>query len=475
MNFYKSRTTFGIDAEFKGILPLKAYTNQDYPAPGDPDEAIPFGQPWTGTTTKAAGVLKARRETIKSAIVEKMLWNGDINARMWFFWHNHFGVPIEKLQNPQIALDFYELLARDPQGDFRKLIIHVVYSAGMQIFLDGNQNRVGTPNVNLAREVMELFTLGRGNYTEEDINQAARLLTGYQVNEMGQTIFMLSDHDQGQCQFSEHFQNANIQGFANHLIDLIFEKQPTTVAKFICGKLYRYLISSEIDQDVVIAMAADLIRDNWNIGTAINTLFNTPMDLDHEGCKVKSPIELLAKVVRDFEIPIIADVQARYWVIGLLRRELVDMGMDLGDPPSVKGWQPLYLEPTFDQDWYNPATAMIRHRFLESVFNPWWYSYGDHSFHIDALAVISKVSNPQDPNVVVAEIIDRCFPIPVTAEERNQVKTDCLLSGLDDDRYWTNAWNAYTTNPDERNTSRVAERAKSLLLYIVNHQNYQLL
>ena len=165
-------------------LPLKNWTSVDYPAPLDePDESVKLGETWVNIPTLNLSRHEARRRSLLNFMLADM--NG-FEGRMIMFWLNHFGVSEAKVTHSQQLWWWYELIRSNSVGNFKELIEKVTISPAMLVFLDGATSVKGNPNANYARELFELFTLGKGNgYTEEDINEAARALTGFEILETG--------------------------------------------------------------------------------------------------------------------------------------------------------------------------------------------------------------------------------------------------------------------------------------------------
>lgn len=161
-------------------LPLKDWNDEDYP--GDPD-GIEKGQPWAGTWNTNRAKNQARIRSYRSFLLHDLQGFG---GRMTFFWMNHFGIADSKVLDADMMYEYYALIRKHSVGNFKDMIMEITINPAMLIFLDGETNKKNAPNANYARELFELFTLGRDNgYTETDINEAARALTGWETNDKG--------------------------------------------------------------------------------------------------------------------------------------------------------------------------------------------------------------------------------------------------------------------------------------------------
>jgi uncharacterized protein (DUF1800 family) len=471
------------------FLPVKTYTNEDYPSNGDGDEKIEIGQPWVGHLATSAPVKEARRASLKNAWMLSIIARGDLREKMVFFWHNHFGVTIDPIYESHICWQYHETLRRYALGNFREMIKEITLNAAMLIFLNGDGSVSGDANRNYARELFERFTLGLGRYTEEDISQAAEMLAGFDVTKANGIVqFRYKDFDSDPKQFSEYFgyiridPNGNYSypaGGPNELADLIFQSQEQTVASFIVDKLLSYFVANtDHPTEFVDQLAQVLIDNDWEMKPLLMELFLHPYfsHPDFEGCQIKSPLELIASVQADFMIDLPWDKPVElYRIMGQLRKKCAEMGLDLGEPPSVKGWDAYTQAPEFDILWYTSDAAVIRAKFLESLFDPWTFQLDPpYTFSIDVLEFTKKVPAAEDPNSLLSEVVDRLFPLPWTKDRLDKVKVDILLSGQAEDRYWTNAWKRYLEDPNERNTAVVKERLTALYKYLVSLEEYQL-
>lgn len=468
--------------------PLKFYNNTDYATdPGDPDLTIPIGQTWTTNVSRSGRVMVARRDSIRLWLLERAL-TGELHDQMMFFWRNHFGVNITKPVEPHFCWSYHKLLAEEAMGNFKRLILKVSLNPAMMVFLDSEGNNadnpttpeIETPNVNFARELQELYTMGRGNYTEKDIAEIARCFTGYWLDyNTGVATLEPKRHDFGTKTLSSFYGGVTIPGTGatevNAVIDAIFTKQAQTVAKFICKKLYRYFINSQVDDALVTQMADTFIKGNWEIKPVLRLMMNSAQfkDPQVQGALIKNPVELVASIFRFFPQKFPTDVAVRYGVLNKLRLRL-DPLMEIGDPPGVDGWKAYYQAPDYSKLWFTATTAKMRAEIIQDLFDPMKFTINGQGFVIDVIAATRPIPNAADPNALVSYVLDKLWPIPVPVADQARIKTSTLLNNMAEDRYWTNAWNAYLTLPDERNTAIVKERLVSLYKYVLLSQPFQL-
>lgn len=259
--------------------------------------------------------------------------------RMALFWHGHFAC---LARSPREASNYLEVLRQHGLGYFGDLLRGVSKSAAMLRYLNNIQNRKQHPNENFAREVMELFTLGRGHYTEQDVKEAARAFTGWAATFEGdQFIFRGGWHDRG----TKTVLGRTGPWTGDDVIDILLE-QPA-LAPFIARKIYRYFVNPTVDETRVQELAAYFKAHNLHIGKLMEYLFLQPWFYDeaHRGIKIKSPVDLLVQLMQYTEL---AFADARSLVV--VQRAL---GQQLFHPPNVAGWPG-------HRDWVDHATLLLR-------------------------------------------------------------------------------------------------------------------
>ncbi|MEJ7660732.1 MAG: DUF1800 family protein [Hymenobacter sp.] len=273
-----------------------------------------------------------------------------------------------------------ELLRRHALGNIRQLAKDVTINPAMLRYLNGNQSTSGAPNENYGRELLELFTLGKGpligagnytTYTEADVQAAARVLTGWRDNATTATgYFTASRHDATTKQFSAAFGNAKIapNGATEYqdLIDLIF-KQPSTAA-FLVRKLYRwfvyYVIDDQIESNIIQPLAALLVQSNFEVAPVLRQLLGSAhfFDAASVGCLIKSPLVFTVGVARQLELALPPPpTQWRSTACGTTSTHWAMCSEQaLGDPPNVAGWAAYYQTPQFHELWINSVTLPRR-------------------------------------------------------------------------------------------------------------------
>ena len=273
-----------------------------------------------------------------------------ITERMTLFWHNHFATSQQKVRSLQLMYRQNALLRREALGNFATLLRGIAKDPAMLAYLDNAANRRQAPNENFAREVMELFTLGEGHYTEHDIKEAARAFTGWSLDrETGEFTYRRIWHDYGEK--TVFGRTARMDG--DDVLDLLLARPET--AQFIAAKLWREFVSPTPQREEV-ARWAEVLRDaRYDVKPALRAVLMSEAfwSAQHRGALVKSPVELVAGTLRTFEIHP-ADLRPAAFACAAL-------GQNLFSPPNVKGWPG-------GPAWIDSSTLLARQQFIDRVF-----------------------------------------------------------------------------------------------------------
>ena len=471
--------------------PVKNYNNNNIPAT-DPDYNIPMGQTWvTINTTDADG---QRRNSLKAWWMGLMInQERNIREKMTLFWANHFSIETNDLGRMIWAYNCNALCRRNALGNFKQFVKDITLDAAMLRYLNGYLNISTAPDENYARELQELFTLGKENdpnYTEDDVKKAARVLTGWKINANTNTYsFNSGQHDTTSKQFSSFYNNTVITGRSGatagdleltDLINMIFSKS-TEVSRFIVKKLYRYFVYYKIDSatetNVIAPLAQLLVSNNWEIKPVLSALFKSEhfFDVVNQGCYIKSPVDLVVSVCREFGIvfPNATDYVNAYNMWSFMQGYAALLQQNIGDPPNVAGWAAFYQAPQFHETWINADTYPRRNLFTDTMIGP-GYTRSGQKIIIDPVAFTKKLSNPSDPNILMNDALRILFRIDLSATSKTALKNQILLSNQAQDYYWTNAWAAYISNPTAANYQVVYTRLRDLYKYLMDLAEYQL-
>jgi uncharacterized protein (DUF1800 family) len=473
--------------------PLPAPPVNDY-SPGTVDAAVAAGTTWINNPTIDGPLNNARQNSFKKWWAGVMI-NQDrsIREKLTLFWADHFGTETNAINISHFMYAHNALLRQSCLGNFKQLVKNVTVDAGMLRYLNGYLNTASAPDENYARELQELFTLGKGStvaYTEDDVRIAAKVLTGWRINNTSFAVFFdPTKHDSTPKQFSSYYGSTTIAGQTgangaletDDLITMIFTKDE--VSKYICRSLYRwfvyYTIDAATETNVIEPLAAIFRTNNYDIKPVLSALFKSEhfFDVLNQGCMIKSPVDNTISCLREFGVVFpntVTEYNDAYGMWNYIRNWNATMGQDVGDPPNVSGEPAYYQAPQYHEIWINSDTLPKRNQFTDIMITN-GYTRNGKKIIINAVAFTQALSNPSDPNVLIDDALAILYRVPLSAVAKQTIKEQILLTNQTQDYYWTNAWNAYIVNPaDNASFTIVNNRLKSLYQYLMNLSEYQL-
>ncbi|MFN9488619.1 MAG: DUF1800 family protein [Betaproteobacteria bacterium] len=327
-----------------GVLPEPDWVREPYFPPGR------LASLDAETRTRVVAERIDRGIQLREWWLRQMLVTPDpLRERMTLFWHNHFVSGLQKVLSPQLMYRQNVLLREQALGNFGTLLHAVARDPAMLRYLDSAFNRKGSPNENFARELMELFTLGEGHYTEQDVKEVARAFTGWSLSPEGEFVFRPALHDDGPKTVLGR--QGNFGG--SEVLDLLLERPET--ATLIARKLWLEFVSPQPVPAEVARIAAALRGSGYDIRAALRVLFNSEAFYApaNRGVLVKSPVDLVVGTLRQFEFEV-PDVLPFVFAAG-------QFGQVLFAPPNVKGWPGGEL-------WINATTLLQRKQLLDTLF-----------------------------------------------------------------------------------------------------------
>lgn len=468
------------------LPPVNNYNDSNFS-----DPTVPAGQTWVNAPYD--GNANGRRNSsLKSWWIGNLIQQtSSVHEKMTLFWHNHFAIESVDVNDARYMYRYYSLLRKYALGNFKELVLEITKDPAMLRYLNGYQNNKNAPDENYARELQELFTLGKGPlvfYTEADVKAAARVLTGYTVNATTiSSAFDPNRHDTSNKQFSTYYQNKVILGKTGangaketeELIDMLFLQQET--ALYLCRKLYRFFVYYEIDAateaNVILPMANLFRAKNYEVKPVLELLLSSTHFYDpvNVAGMIKSPLDYCVGLCKEFKMqfPDSTDFANHYLMFDYIRTQSSNMQQNLADPPSVAGWPAYYQAPQFHELWINSDTLPRRNQFMNNLLTSGYTRNGKKIF-IDVLTYVNALSNPGNPNLLIRDTVTHLCAIGLTQEVIQFLKS-ILLSGQSNDSYWTDAWTSYKANPTNvvaRNM--VLSRLNSMFSYLMNLPEYQL-
>lgn len=372
----------------------------------------------------------------------------------------------------------------------------------MLTYIDGTLNESGSPNENFAREMFELYTIGKGpqigdgnytHFTEVDVKAAAKVLTGYKVDETylnidadtgipaGKLVVQTNRatlHDATAKTFSAAFSGTTITpsaldgGYATEaaakqelveLMNMIFARDET--AKAICRKLYRffvyYLITPEVETDIITPLANTFKQSDFNLKTTLIALLSSqhfydvdtaPTSDDNIGALIKSPIEIVNGSLRFFGVkpPLesnLANFYEGFYGKGILPF-IREQGLDFLKPFDVAGFDPFFQAPGYNRLWITPMNLALRYRFSEYLLSGKSQGTEDTMVKLDIVAFVKKpenVSAPSNATVVVETFTKFLFAVEIDQNRFNYFLNNVFLDNLAAS-YWETEWNNYISS-----------------------------
>ena len=418
--------------------------------------------------------------------------------KLTLFWQNHFVTTREVVDDYRFVWSYLQLLRTNALGDFRVLVTQITKEPAMLKYLNGDMNEVGAgkANENYGRELQELFTVGafdaegNKNYTEDDVKNAARVLTGWKYTNYWTTgstsfatTFTSSKHDTTDKTFSDKYSLTTITGRSGttagdlELTDLVsmLLNHPQT-SRFICRKLFRWYVNPnvtpDIETNVIVPLAALFVSSNYQIQPVIEKLLTSQIFFDEVniGAIVKSPAELMLGATRFFNQPVPGlspSVKPYKTLFDFMYWRMRDQQLDLMDQPTVFGHEP-YYQTGYSKIWINTTTMALRNDFTDALIWRWLtvdaaptppYKYGIDllawvtplQINFGSFASIPTSSNqspaPTTPPVTCVQVLN-AFLLNLFATELGQSQKDFLIDKImmmdqSPRTTWEFEWNRY--------------------------------
>jgi uncharacterized protein (DUF1800 family) len=374
-------------------------------------------------------------------------------------------------------------------GNIKQLVKEMTINPNMLMFLNGATNTVFSPNENYSRELLELFTIGKGpqigtgdytNYKEHDVAEGAKILTGYTVSGVRSdtdtsvtAVFNVILHDLSTKTLSSHFGNAIITNslgteYANY-IDVIF--QQSEVARYICRKLYRFFVNYDlttaVETNVIAEMASTMISNNYEVLPVLQELFTSEhfYDMAVRGAIIRSPLDMLFSMfnstqsVPNYNLATNSKIQENVYALAQI------LGQNYAEPPSVAGWPAFYQEPSYSRLWINSTTLKNRFDIINwvSLYNG--IQVNGNFFKVDAFQFVDNLSVPNNAIAVINDTCDVFFPKSIDQTLKDILKG--ILTNGQPDFEWTIQYDDYAANPGNNTFSDpVRARVEAVLAQV---------
>jgi uncharacterized protein (DUF1800 family) len=270
-----------------------------------------------------------------------------LQERMTLFWHNHFVSSFQKVKSTSFIFAQNNTFRENCFGSVKELTKKLLYDNALLIYLDNNQNKIEKPNENLSRELLELFTIGIGKYTEEDIKEGARALVGLTYTENGGQ-YRPKKEDNG----NKTYLNVSGNLKANDLVDILFAQPKITLR--VTEKLLKYFLTDTPDSVLIEQYAEHLEKNNFKIDSIIKKLFLEEDFNKYSGAKIKDPLTFALQTFHELNFKTVPYKET----IGFLKNQ----GMEIFNPPNVKGWDG-------GKAWLDSGKYIARNTAIINLFN----------------------------------------------------------------------------------------------------------
>ncbi len=333
------------------------------------------------------------------------LLNNNLRDRLSFFWSNHFVTELDVYDCNSFLYHYINCLQRNALGNFKTFVSEIGLTNAMLYYLDGVFNNGNNPNENYARELYELFSLGDGNgYTEEDIIETAKALTGYvERGEIGcsPVTFNPERHDAGPKTIFGQTANFDYDG----VIDNLFDQRPTEIAGFICKKLYEFFVHPDSKEGnaptIIDGLASTFVTNNFELAPVLSQLFKSQHFFDDEaiGVIIKSPMDMFFNFTKETNFAY-TDVT----VAGIAESSRM-LSQELFDPVDVAGWQR-------NRSWINTNFLIGRWITSAELIDQFWNNSEAQFRDFGIAATGANGATTNDPAEVTKAIVDKLIPVP---------------------------------------------------------------
>ena len=454
----------------------------------DDDPETPLGETWVNAEKKRND---SKRENSYAAWRVSLILDKknsiSIRENMALFWQNHFATEAAVVNDARYVYWMHDKFRKNFLGNFKELVKLVNVDAMMLVYLSGIYNVKEAPNENYARELFELFTIGKGPidgedsytyYTENDIIEASKILTGWQVSKNyagnNRQYFNEERHDTSTKTFSSKFLNKSIanNGDKEHedLIDLIFESD--RVSEYICEKIYRWFVYYAIDDEVrskIILPLAKIFRDNnYEIKPVLETLLKSShfYEIHSLGARIKGPIDFSLGAIRQLPFTEYQDFNYRnkYLFWRGKHSNVSDQGQSIIDSPNVAGWPAFYQGPLYHEYWISSVTLPIRTNQIKSFLsNNGIRGFGDGlKIVLQPLDFLLSLENPKDINFVIDLLCKWLFPVFTEISDSTKSELIEIVVG-GNPNIWEDELNEYLNDPSENKKEDINKKLRLLI------------
>ena len=408
---------------------------------------------WDNKQFNNSGNNKNYYHTLWQKQAFKDIDNNGFRERLSLFWSNHFVIEYKDVNQPAYLYQYYTLIQSHALGNLKTFVSEMGLAPAMLRYLNGYDNKKNNPNENYARELYELFTLGEGNgYTQEDITETARALTGYNRHKtyLGVIEFNETTFDKGSKTI---FGRTGNWGYSD-VIDILFEEKKDLIAEFICTKIYQYFVSPKVDSSIVSAMTKTIKEEDFEILPVLKQLFKSEHFFDsvNNNVIIKSPIDLMLGLHHSLSFQYQDNVDLEF----NMRNKCRDMGQEIFSPVDVAGWQG-------NQDWINSETLPKRWEFADYLLIRYWQkNKNQFKTFIQDLVGTDEI----DLRAIVTQLKDFMFcPCEIKEEEMTDA-INTFIGEVPESYFEAGTWSLKSNS--------VSKQVYDLMRYLITLPEFQL-
>lgn len=375
----------------------------------------------------------------------------NLRDHLTLFWHNHFVARQDVYQCPSYMYQYQSCLEKFAIGNFKEFVREIGLTPAMLAFLNGAQNTRFEPNENYARELFELFTLGVDNgYTQQDIEETARALTGYNALESeycGPIVFNQATFDPGEKNI---FGQTGNWGY-DDVIDILFQEKGDLIAKYICGKLYTYFVNPDPSEEIIEQMASIMMDHDFELAPVFRTLFKSEhfFEVANIGTFIPGHLEIFITTSNEFDCPLNDEEMLQ------LGGYASDFGQAILNPVDVAGWPG-------NRAWITTNHLTARWNFLTYLM---FLKFENNPEVLRSFAV-DLTDNSKDPKYISQMFLDYFLPKGVQFENDLETAVGYLKSEIPENYFQDGSWSLqWDTAPAQ---------LTYLMFYIVNLPEFQL-
>ncbi|MEW6652444.1 MAG: DUF1800 domain-containing protein [Bacteroidota bacterium] len=341
---------------------------------------------------------------------ELMIQQGySLREKMVWFFANHYVTEYNTVRIPQYYYLSNQLFRKYAFGNLIELTKKVTIDPAMLIYLNGNVSTRTAPNENYGRELLELFTIGIGNYSEEDIKQASKALTGWRVNNTTLTSYFTNSRwDSGAKTIFGKTGNWN----ADDIVNIVFTEKAAAASEFLCRKIYKEFAYYEPNTEYVKQLAEVMRNSSFNLKPVLSAMLKSQYfhSVDIRGAKIKSPIEFLVSLLRFFNIAYDNDL------LNHIRTKSRELEQEILNPPDVRGWEG-------QRKWMNTTVYPTRNKFTDSLVSG--IKINNKTYKIDVLTYARSYPSAENAVQFVEDVTKVLIQFPLS-----KTRKDFLLASL---------------------------------------------